>query len=195
MKLSTEIGSEKIKSILKRIWKFLIYDQSIWSYLADAVIIIIVGKFIILPVLGLFLGTPLPVVGVTSSSMDHYGKDFDSWWEENRDWYLERNINKEEFENFDFNNGFKKGSGLVLVGVDKKELCVGDVIVFSSPKGPIIHRIISKEPLQTKGDANSGQLAFEKEISEERIEGKAVVWIPLVGWPTAIVEDIKGIAK
>ncbi len=178
-----KIDSEQIQKAWKKTWNFLVHDQSIWSYIADAVIIIVLGKFVILPILGLILGTSMPAVSVITSSMDHSGESFEDWWKENSEWYLENNISKSEFESFDFKNGFSRGSALILVGEEFDNLEIGDVIVFSSPNGPIIHRIVSEEPIATKGDANFGQLSFEKEIPESRIQGKAVAWIPLIGWP------------
>ena len=184
-----EINLKKVKHILKRIWKFLIHDNSVWSFIADAIIIIIVGKLILFPLLGLLFGTSLPVVAVVSQSMNHGGLDFDAWWEANHEWYEEREITKEQFEEFDYNNGFREGDALILFGPNKEEINKGDIIVFTSPQGPIIHRVVSVDPLETKGDANSAQIYFEKNIALDRVEGVAVKWIPFIGWPKAILES------
>ncbi|MEM7822889.1 MAG: signal peptidase I [Candidatus Aenigmatarchaeota archaeon] len=82
---------------------------------------------------------------------------------------------------------FYKGDLLVLKGVEPDELNVGDVIVFSpsSETLPIVHRIIYINPdgtFQTKGDANIGQLPFEKAIRPESIHGKMIAIIPALGW-------------
>jgi hypothetical protein len=38
------------------------------------------------------------------------------------------------------------------------------------------------DSISTKGDNNAGQLAVEKEISKEKIVGKAIFRIPKAGW-------------
>jgi len=99
---------------------------------------------------------------------------------------------------------FYKGDILVLQGVPPEQLKVGDIIVFSptidsqprkdtglfsflNPRGstPVVHRIVKINPdgtFQTKGDANSGQLPFEKRITPEQIHGKEILVIPWLGW-------------
>ena len=50
---------------------------------------------------------------------------------------------------------------------------------------PIVHRIIeinSDGTFQTKGDANNGQLSFEKSIHPEQIHGKEIAIVPYLGW-------------
>lgn len=80
---------------------------------------------------------------------------------------------------------FSKGDILILQGV--KEPKEADIIVFSVPgrSTPIVHRVVGKNPdgtYQTKGDANFGQLQFEKSIKPEQIKGKVIYVIPLLGW-------------
>jgi len=95
---------------------------------------------------------------------------------------------------------FFKGDILVLQG-SQQDLEIGDIIVFS-PSGtqsngfagsmasspgstPIVHRITKINPdgtYQTKGDANPGQLYFEKHIELEQIHGKSILIIPYLGW-------------
>lgn len=82
---------------------------------------------------------------------------------------------------------FYKGDMLVLQGIPIEELRVGDIIVFSSPERgtPVVHRIVDVNPdgsLQTKGDANPRQLAFEKHIESSQIHGKSILTIPYLGW-------------
>ncbi len=82
---------------------------------------------------------------------------------------------------------FYRGDILVLQGVPADQLIVGDIIVFSPPSQPtpIVHRVIGINPdgsFQTKGDANSGQLSFEKSITENQIHGKEILIIPYLGW-------------
>jgi signal peptidase len=82
---------------------------------------------------------------------------------------------------------FYKGDILILQGVPTEKLKIGDIVVFS-PAGreiPIVHRIIeinSDGSFQTKGDANSGQMAFEKHVESSQIHGKSILIVPYVGW-------------
>jgi signal peptidase I len=82
---------------------------------------------------------------------------------------------------------FSRGDILILQGVPAEQLKIGDIIVFSPVAGqtPIVHRIIRMNPdgtFQTKGDANMGQLPFEKSISPDQIHGKEIAIVPFLGW-------------
>jgi signal peptidase I len=82
---------------------------------------------------------------------------------------------------------FNKGDMLVLRGVPQEQLSVGDVIVFDPPSSgtPIVHRIVAVNDdgtFQSKGDANSGQLSYEKSISYSQIHGAVILIIPFLGW-------------
>jgi len=82
---------------------------------------------------------------------------------------------------------FYRGDILVLQGVPGSSLEVGDIIVFSPPNQevPVVHRIIEINPdgtFQTQGDANPGQIWYEKSIKASQIHGKEVLIIPLLGW-------------
>ena len=82
---------------------------------------------------------------------------------------------------------FSRGDILVLQGVPSEQLKIGDIIVFSPAPGttPIVHRIIKLNPdgtFQTKGDANTGQLPFEKSISPDEIHGREIAIVPFLGW-------------
>lgn len=159
----------------------------------------------------------LPLAIVESSSMEHYslktclnadcssitnyydlcGNKFsekrffslDDYWQECGNWYESKNITKSEFSGFPLKNGFRKGDIMIIWGWKSPRL--GDVIVFNAPpvKTPIIHRVISLNPLATKGDHNSDQLtesnylAKETSINSEQVVGVAVGRIPYLGWP------------
>lgn len=174
----------QIDKAAKRIWRFLVYDDSWASFAADAIIILLVGKFILFPGMGLMLGTDFPVVAVVSSSMDHNDMDFDTWWASHGERYDGFNITKEQFESFYLSNGFKKGDVILIRGED--DLRIGDIIVYSVPNraDPIIHRITetNHQSVSTKGDANPGQIGFERSIQPEQIHGKAVFLLPYLGW-------------
>ena len=166
------------KRTIKKIWNFIWYGDSWLSWIINIILAFILVKFIIYPGFGLVLGTDFPVVAVVSSSMEHSVR-FDQWWLSNRDFYEDINIKKEEFQNFPFKNGFNKGDIMVLI--KPKNIKRGDVIVYDSRKYqyPIIHRVISTEPIITKGDNNSRD---DGNINKEAVVGKAIFRIHLLGW-------------
>lgn len=82
---------------------------------------------------------------------------------------------------------FQRGDILVLNGVDSSELKTGDIIVFQPEyqEIPVVHRIVEINPdgtFQTKGDANTGQLSFERRIQPSQIKGKVIAIVPYLGW-------------
>lgn len=164
---------------LKQFWEFLKKDT--WqSWIVSLVLIIIFIKFIFFPTLSFLSESPLPLVVVESCSMYHES-DFESWWDQNSEWYKSRGIEKEDFESFQFKNGLNKGDIIFVTG--RGDYDTGDIIIFEAPtKYPIIHRLVSEDPFATKGDHNTDQLSIEQNIPEDRILGKAVIRIPLVGW-------------
>jgi hypothetical protein len=187
--------SIKLRKLFRKTWKFLIHDDSVYSFIADAIIILIIGKFILFPGIGLALGNEFPIVAVISGSMDHNGVDFDKWWEENSRYYENYNIDKANFEDFYHSNGFEKGDVLIIKNIPEDQLKIGDVIVYSTSfrKDPIIHRIISLNPIETKGDANFGQINFEKNIQYSQVHGKAIALTPYIGWIKVGSMEILGI--
>jgi len=179
----------------KRIWYFIWEDNSIWSWLVNIILAFVLIKFIIYPGLGLILHTSHPIVAVVSESMEH-DSHFDDWWRKAEKWYIDININKDNFEKFPLKNGFNKGDIMVLRGKKAENIKVGDVVVFwSSKKDPIIHRIVKKWEndgtyyFQTKGDnykTNPTSIKTasldETKVGEEQIVGNAVLRIPLLGY-------------
>ena len=69
-----------------------------------------------------------------------------------------------------------------IKGIDKEELTIGDVIVYSNERGFTIHRIVklNENSLITKGDANNAP--DQKEIPKKEIIGKVLVSVPFVGY-------------
>lgn len=178
------------KKLMKKIWYFIWEDNSIWSWLVNVVLAVIIIKFIVYPVLGLALGTSYPIVAVVSGSMEHDSK-FDQFWDEKGDFYDSYNITKEDFSNYKFKNGFNKGDIMILTRAKADKIKKGDILVFQSPApDPIIHRVINtwqennKYYLATKGDHNNGINSNVKEdrISEERVLGKARLRVPYLGY-------------
>jgi len=186
------MNKKKAKKILKKTWYFIWEDNSVWSWIVNVVLAFIIIKFIVYPGLGLVLTTTHPVVAVVSESMEH-NMQFEGWWDDNKGWYEERGIDKEQFDTFSLKNGFNKGDIMVLLGKDPNNIEIGDVIVFrSSRKDPIIHRVVNKSEngnivyFQTKGDNNKDSIKTnqldETRINEDRIIGKAVLKVPLLGY-------------
>lgn len=199
---------KEFKKHLKKIWYFIWEDDSIWSWIVNIILAFVLIKYIVYPGLGLILGTGFPIVAVVSESMEH-DENFDDWWKSNGNWYINEGINKPEFSEFIFRNGFSKGDIMILKGADPENLDVGEVLVFIShtrnPKpDPIIHRVMSvwKEEddyfFKTKGDNNRGVInsclsdgcVDETKITEEQIVGKAIFRIPLLGWIKIIFVEI-----
>lgn len=177
------------KETLKKIWHFLWESNSIWSLLVDIILIFLIVKFLLLPGIGLILGTSLPLVIVESGSMTHEA-NFDNWYSIHGSWYQENNITKETISSWGFHNGMNKGDIIMVRGNKEKEYKVGDVIIFKVSQNsiPIIHRIIKVEEIEgqtyysTKGDHNDGQLSYEQMISKNQVIGKAIFRIPWLGW-------------
>jgi len=155
---------------LRKILRFIWQSDSVLSWIINLIIAIILVKFVIYPGLGLLLGTGYPVVAVVSGSMEH-NVDFDEWWELNKGFYEKNGIMREEFEEFDFENGFNKGDIFVVKEINELEL--GDIIVYSNlrQQTPIIHRIVEKGEDEegayfvTKGDnslVDDGKVRFSE---------------------------------
>jgi len=121
----------------------------------------------------------------------HYSKSLtlDEYWNVCGDFYEKYGITKNDFMKFSFKNGFNTGDIMILKGVKAEDLKIGDVIVYKGMRpDPIIHRIVKgwtrdgRFYFQTKGDHNEKSNPDELEISEERIIGKALFRIPMLGW-------------
>ncbi len=183
------------KKTLKKLWRFIWEDDSIWSWLVNIILAFVIIKFLVYPGLGFVLQTSHPVVAVVSESMEH-DANFENWWLNAGDWYISHSINQKDFNVFSFNNGFNKGDIMVLKGKSPGSISIGDIIVFwSARKDPIIHRVVRKWQqdgiyyFQTKGDnyktnpsSISNQFLDETKISEEQIVGIAVFRIPFLGY-------------
>ena len=92
-----------------------------------------------------------------------------------------KNFIDPKFEFFKFKNGLNKGDIIFISNHGTKN--IGDIIIFEAgTQHPLIHRLIVDDPKGTKGDHNAGQLSIEKNIEEEKIIGKSVAKIPLLGW-------------
>ena len=184
------IKRSKFKKILKKTWHFIWHDDSIWSWIVNILLALILVKFIIYPGLGLILSTPFPIVAVVSSSMEH-NSNFEEWWDSNSEWYINNGITREQMIEFPFHNGFNKGDIMVLRGIKPENLGIGQILVFNgNSQDPIIHRVVDKKiennkyMFTTKGDNNPIPYSAigETSITEDKILGRAIFRIPLLGW-------------
>jgi signal peptidase I len=170
---------------LKKFWHFVWYDDSLASWIVNLLLAFVLVKFVIYPLVGLFLSTSFPIVAVVSGSMEHEGLDFDAWWENNGKWYEENGVSKEQFEEFRYINGFNKGDIMFLKGVTPKNIKVGDVLVYETSlnHNPIIHRVVELRDgkIITKGD-NNGKEDKPVEFEQVARTGKAVLKLPWFGW-------------
>lgn len=199
-----------ILKALKKIWKFIWEEDSILSWIINIIIAFILVKFVIYPGLGLLLQTTHPVVAVVSGSMEHSGS-FEDWWAVQHQWYEERNFTKDVIKKWPLSNGFNKGDIMVLYGTKIENIKKGDVIVFKGKNfdsktnivyygDPIIHRAVNiwqeegNYYMQTKGDHNedSFEILGESKINKDRLIGKAIFRIPLLGWIKIWFVDLMG---
>ena len=177
-----------MKKLLGAVWHFVWEDNSILSWIVNVVLAFVLIKFLVYPGLGFVFDTESPVVAVVSRSMEHEG-DFDTWFKAKEAQYGSLNITRQQFLAFPMPNGFSKGDLMLLRGSSPEKLKVGDIIVFKGgEKDPVIHRIVTKTKLgeqhifATMGDNNNNQLTYEKNITEERIVGKAILKVPFLGY-------------
>ncbi len=191
---------KRLREIWGRFWHFFWEEDTLLSWIVNIIVAFVVIKWVVYPFLGLVLGTQYPVVAVVSQSMEHNGLDFEQWWNNNNEWYMENGISRDEFESFPFHNGFNKGDIMVVYGHNRIE--VGDVVVFwGGRREPIIHRVVSRwgvdgeMRLKTKGDNNREPLRVytgksgsrikvidETNIMREDIVGEAMLKIPYLGY-------------
>lgn len=182
-----------MKKVFDKFWFLLWKDESFKGWIFSIVVLFIFIKLIFFPTLSFLTGTSLPLAIVESCSMYHDGNllsNNDVWWNGHKNKYEKYNISGESFLDFKFNDGLNKGDILFIVGANIDELEKGDVIIFTAnQRNPVIHRIIDIRETEngrvfsTLGDNNNGQLAFEKNIKEEQIVGRAMFKIaPYIGW-------------
>ncbi|MBS3135012.1 hypothetical protein J4406_01400 [Candidatus Woesearchaeota archaeon] len=177
--------------MLKKIWRFIWYDDSLLSWIVNILLAFLIVKFLVYPGLGLMLGTTHPVVAVVSGSMHHDG-DFERWYQERGSWY---NFSKEEIKEWPFSNGFNRGDIMILKKA--KNIRIGDIIVFyGNSNNPIIHRVvfIGDDYYQTKGDNNFDSFSQlgEMNIKKEKIIGEAIGRVPLLGYVKILFSEVLG---
>lgn len=81
-----------------------------------------------------------------------------------------------------------RGDIIFVSGVSFENLKVGDVVLSNPPRGGamLAHRVVSinydNGTYATKGDANTGQTAYEKSISSDNLYGIVIGTIPVIGY-------------
>jgi signal peptidase I len=204
--------SKEIIIIMKKsLWKSFTHfwnDDSPKSWIIFLFVILpilfILIKFVIFPSFNLISGSSQTLVVIETGSMHHDGNignilyfpiNFNNYWNQAEDWYLNHNITKEQFKIFPFRTGMEIGDIIVLS--KRGEIQIGDIIVFEAgQQRPVIHRVISIKNennitiYSTKGDANPSQLSFEISIPENKVLGKAIAKFPRLGLPKVIAARI-----
>lgn len=183
---------------LKKWYNYIFHENEILSWIANIILAFIIVKFIFYPGMGFILNTDLPLVAVISPSMEHKHMNFDEWWQKNSEWYIERGITREEFEDFRMHNGFYIGDVIMLKGKEKIE--AGDIVVYSNEYSqsvsnyPIIHRatFINEDDnsFEVKGDNNKAPDG--EVVKNEDVVGVAVLKIPYIGWVKILFAKLIG---
>ena len=207
-----EVKNPFLRFLLK-IKYYVFEDESPIGWIVAFAVMFLFLKFLVIPGLTLALHTNYPIVAVISGSMEHrldeaksicgvrqdsFDKKFDSWWDL-CGWYYEKNFNlsEDKFKDYPQKNGFNIGDVMILQGTKPENLKIGDIIVFEGGRAkPIIHRIVrikvvdEKYYFTTKGDHNPESYAFEKDIPQDQVIGRAVFKIPLVGYVKIIAVNV-----
>ena len=190
--------------LFKKFWYLLWKDESLKGWIFSIIFLFVFIKFIFFPGLSLVTGTELPLAIVESCSMYHKANVFsnvDNWWGRHDSKYSIFSIDELGFADFSFKRGFSKGDILFIIRAKPEKLKVGDVIIFDATPtypNPLIHRVVEIKQennnfvFSTIGDNNDGQLIIEKEISQDKLVGKAVFRIvPWLGWGKLMFYDYR----
>lgn len=143
--------------------------------------------FLFHKLVGLALGTPIPLIAVVSASMEHRNPELTHYaWLEQRFGY-----NRSYVKSWPFAKGISVGDLPIVAKAEHYE--VGDVIVYAvaGQRAPIIHRIVKINEdgsFQTKGDNNLHQWSYELSVRPEQVYGKVVLVIPYLGWPRVLLD-------
>ncbi len=180
-----------VKKSLKKVWHFLWEEESVASYTAFIIIAFVLLKFAVFP--GVLLVTGYSdIAAVVSGSMHHDALTDHTFY----DWLEFNGFNKSEVENWPYLNGLNVGDVIAVKKVPASEIHVGDVILFYSSRGQIIHRVMYVKKIgndyfyTTKGDANPMIMSLEKDIPYREVRGKLVAKVPYLGWPKVIFSKL-----
>ncbi len=180
-----------IKKTLKKIWHFLWEEESLASYVVFILIAFVGLRFIFFP--GFLLVTGYSdIAAVVSGSMEHNSLTEHTFY----NWLEFNGFNMSEVEKWPYLDGLDVGDVIAVKKVPPEDIHVGDIILFYSDKGQIIHRVVYIEKqgnnyfYTTKGDANPTITNLEKNIPYEEVKGKLVAKVPYLGWPKVIFSKI-----
>jgi hypothetical protein len=140
--------------------------------------------WIIYQLLALIVGT-MPIVSVVSDSMYHTSS-FDNWWANSGQFYLDRNVTREQFSDFLAPNGLSRGDILFVMRPDN--LKPGDIVIYqrTGSSFTIVHRYIGESDgnYVIKGDNNK---VADAPVPKQLVMGKVVFAVPLLGYPRFIL--------
>lgn len=179
--MSEEKEEHKVKKNLKKVWHFLWEEESLASYIIFILIAFLVLRFIAFPGFLYFSGYS-DVAAVVSPSMVHNDLT-------NHTFYGWLAFNKISSEGWPFMNGLNVGDVIFVKKVPAEEIKVGDIVLFYSTQGQIIHRVVEIKNeggayyYTTKGDANTVSMDLEKNLTYDMIKGKLMTKVPYFGYP------------
>lgn len=165
---------------------------------AKEMVFAVIAALIIYNAASLLFETHVPVTAVVSTSMEH-PTQFSEWWATKEREYAALNISKKDFLSYPYGEGMYVGDMVLVVNATVMK---GDVIVYHPDAGcfanvrtsdTIIHRVVSTEPLLTKGDNNAAPDVKNGKSCIVSVEGKAVIGAPLLGYPRLLLFRIAGI--
>jgi hypothetical protein len=174
-----------IKNFFKKIYNFLWVDESVLSYVVFIIIAFLLLRFIAFPAF-LMVSGYADVAAVVSGSMSHSGPQSNYTFNE---WLNFHNYSAEQVAGWPFVTGLEVGDVIAVRAIPAENIHVGDIVLFYSSKGQIIHRVIAVKQLNgqyfytTKGDANAASSPTEKDIPYTEIKGKLADRIPYLGYP------------
>ena len=187
----TDGKCEGFSCTIKRFWNFLWNEDSMLSYVVFILLAFVILRFIAFPGF-LFVTGYSDVASVVSNSMKHDESiqyTFDNWLDFH-------GYTVEEVSVWPYLDGLNVGDVIAVRPVPPEEIQVGDVILFYSPKGQIIHRVVKVWEdsdgyhYMTKGDANGEVGDLEKDIPYNLVKGKLVARVPYLGYPKVLVSLI-----
>jgi len=82
------------ESIFRKFWNWLWNSNSILSWVVSFLLAFLIVRFIFYPVIGLLLGSSIPLVVIESGSMEHFAS-FDKWYEAQQEDYAKIGITVE----------------------------------------------------------------------------------------------------
>jgi len=115
-----------------------IQDNKYWPFIKE-VGEAVIAVLILFLLMRLVLGSPMPLVVVTSGSMMHENNDWNIW-------LLDHQIVQETIDGFPMTGGFSKGD---IIVTRRPDVTLGDIVIYKRDewnndraKDPIIHRVV-----------------------------------------------------